>query len=355
MLRRLATALLLLAGSTPALALPTGSGASDPSVVIGVVATLTGPGSIAGQDTVDGINLALKQLGGRFSNQEVRVVVTDDKGSPDVARQQLHRLLERERLDVVLAAGSAPSLAAMLPALDDRRLFLFTLGQVPPEVGGPQCSPWLFNIEAPPDGVHEALGQYLAAEKARRVVVVGPAGAMTANAVAAFKHTFPGEVVAVLNPKPGATTYAPEIEAIAKAKPDAIYSLLTGGMGAAFVRAWGSSTLKGEVPLYPLWSTVERQFLPSMGEVQDLPSIGTWSADVDTPANKRMVTDFEVEYGRPASTWVAQGYDAVFLLDGALKATNGKTVNPDAVRNALRRADFVSTRGSFKFSTNHMP
>lgn len=356
MLKRLASALtLLLAGSSSALALPAGSGASDPSVVIGVVATLTGPGSIAGQDTVDGINLALKQLGSRFSNQEVRVVITDDKGSPDIARQQMHKLLERERLDVVMAAGSAPSLAAMLPAVEGRRLFIFALGQVPPDLGGSACSPWVFNLAPPPDGVHEALGQHLANEKARRLAVIGPAGTLTTNAVAALKRTFPGEVVAVLNPKPGATTYAPELDAIAKAKPDAIYSLLTGGMGGAFVRAWAASPLKAEVPLYPEWPAVERQFLPAMGDVQDLPSIGTWSADIDSSANRKLVADFESEYGRPASTWAAQGYDAVFLLDGALKATNGKTVDSDAVRNALRRADFVSDRGYFKFATNHMP
>jgi branched-chain amino acid transport system substrate-binding protein len=293
-------------------------GASDPSVVIGVVATLTGPGALAGQDAVDGFNLALKQLGSRFSNQEVRVVLADDKGSPDLARQQVRRLMERERLDVVLTALSAPSLSAIVRPLVDGRLFVLNLEQPPPNLGGADCSQWLFNVGAPADGVHEALGQYLAGEKVRRVVVVGPESDLTNAAVAAFKHTFPGQVLAVVSPKPGATTFAPELAAIAKLKPDAVYSLLTGGMAGAFVRAWGASPLKPEVQLYPVWPAVERQFLSAMGDA-------------------------------------AQGYDAAFLLDATLKATNGKTVDSEAVRTALRRADFVSTRGSFKFNTNHTP
>ncbi|MBC7908398.1 MAG: ABC transporter substrate-binding protein [Rhodospirillaceae bacterium] len=361
MLRRLIAVLSLFTWGSLALggaahALPAGSGANDPSIVIGVVATLTGPGALAGQDLVDGFNLALKQLGGRFSNQEVRVVLMDDKGSPDMARQQVRRLMDRERLDMVLTGVSAPSLAAIIKPLIDARLFVLNLDQAPPAMAGADCSPWLFSLAASTEGLHEAMGQYLVSEHMRRVVVVGPQTGMTADAVAALKRTFPGEVTAVLSPRPGATTFADELARIAQIKPDAIYSLLTGGMGGGFVRAWGASPLKGEVPLFPLWPAVERQMLAAMGDAaQDLVSIGTWGNDLDSVPNRRLIADFEVEFGRPPSTWAAQGYDAAFLVDSALKATNGKTSNDEALRTALRRADFVSVRGSFKFNTNHFP
>lgn len=353
MLRRLTAAMIVLLACGQAHALP---GASDPSVVIGVLATLTGPGAIAGQDVVDGFNLGLKQLGGRFSNQEVRVVVTDDKGSPDTARQQIGRLLERERLDMVVTAVSAPSLAAVIRPLVSARLFVLNLDHMPVNLAGADCSPWLFSLAAPTDGVHEALGQFLTAEHVRRVAVVAPQNGLTAEALAAFKHTFGGEVVEVVSPKPGATTFATELDEIARQKPDAIYSLLTGGMAGGFIRAWGAWPLKAEVPLYPVWTAMERPFLPAMGDAaQDLSSVGIWSPDGDSPPNRRLVADFEMEYGRPATTWAALGYDTAFLLDASLKATNGKTVDSEGVRAALRRADFVSVRGGFKFNTNHTP
>ena len=354
MFRRLLTAAaFLLSCSGAAHALP---GAADPSVVIGVVATQTGPGAVSGQDAVDGFNLGLKQLGWRFSNQEVRVVMVDDKGSPDIARQQVARLLERERLDVVLTAMSAPSLAAVIQPLLNARLFVLNLDQMPEELAGAECSPWLFSLAPPAGGVHEALGHYLNGEKVRRVAVVAPPVGMSAQAVTALKHTFGGEVVAVVTPKPGATVFDDELERIAQARPDTIYSLLTGGMGGAFIRAWGAWEHKEEVPLHPVWTTMERPFLPAMGEAaQDVTGIGTWSADLDTPANRRMNAEFESEYGRQATTWAAQGYDAALLLDAALKATNARTSDADALRTALRRADFASVRGTFRFNTNHTP
>lgn len=351
--RLLIAAVLLVLSGGGARALP---GASDPSVVIGVLATLTGPGAITSQDAVDGFALGLKELGNRFSNQEVRVVVVDDKGAPDLARQQVARLLERERLDMVVSALSVPSLAAVVPSLTAARLFVFNLDEMPADLAGPHCSPWLFSLAPPAAGVHEALAQHLVSQKLRRVALVVPPHGPSAPAVEAFRHAFTGEVVAVVTPRPGATTFAADLEQVAAQKPQAVYSLLSGGMGGAFVRAWADWPGRDEVALYPLGGIMERPYLPAMGEaIEDVADIGTWSPDLDNPANRRFVADFELEYGRQATTWAAQGFDAAFLIDSALKATNGKTGDADAVRAALRRAEFGSVRGLFKFNTNHTP
>jgi branched-chain amino acid transport system substrate-binding protein len=357
-MRRLLAVIAIALGLAPqvAHALPAGSGARDPSIVIGMVATLSGPGAMVGQDLVDGFNLALRQLGGRFANQEVRLVVADDRGQPDVAVQQVNRLLGRERLDMVLTGVAPSSLAAFAPSLFEARLFVLNLDQAPAGAAGAQCSPWLFDLAAPVDGFNEALGQYLTAEKVRRLVVVAPDIPLVADHLAALKRTYLGEVAEVLVAKPGAAVYDREIDRIREIKPDAVYSLLAGGTGVAFVRAWGASGLKGELPFFPLPSVLERPMLPAMGDAAlDLLSIGTWSPDLDSIPNKRLVTDFEAEFGRPATIWATQGCDAAFLLDSALKATNGKTGDSEALRTALRRADFVSVRGGFRFNTNHFP
>ncbi len=354
-MRRPFAALLMLLGllPAPARALP---GAADPSIVVGLVATQTGPGALAGQDLVDGFNLALRQLGGRFANQEVRVVPVDDKGSPDQAVAQVRRLLERERVDMVLTGVSLPSLAAIVPMLLDQRLFVFNLDLAPSALAGTGCSPYFFDLAAPLDGAHEAVGTYLTSEGAGRVVVVGPDTDATPAAVAALRRTFPGEVSAVLTPRLGQPVYDAEVARIRALKPDAVYSLLTGGMGVAFARALDSDGVKADIPLIATAAAVERPTLPAMGEAAlEVVSLATWSPDLDSIPNKRMVTEFEAELGRPATIWAARGYDAAFLIDSALRATGGKTGDHDALRAGLRRADFVSVRGRFRFNTNHFP
>jgi branched-chain amino acid transport system substrate-binding protein len=43
------------------------------------------------------------------------------------------------------------------------------------------------------------------------------------------------------------------------------------------------------------------------------------------------------------------------LIDSAVKATKGDLSNKDAVTAALKKADFTSLRGGFKFNTNGYP
>ena len=43
------------------------------------------------------------------------------------------------------------------------------------------------------------------------------------------------------------------------------------------------------------------------------------------------------------------------MIDGALKQTKGNLADKDALRAALKKADFTSLRGSFKFNTNNYP
>jgi branched-chain amino acid transport system substrate-binding protein len=80
-----------------------------------------------------------------------------------------------------------------------------------------------------------------------------------------------------------------------------------------------------------------------------------WAHDLDNPQNRKFVADFQKEYGRLPSLYASQGYDAALLMDAAVRDTKGKLDDQEAVRRALRAANFKSVRGAFKFNTNHYP
>ena len=54
-------------------------------------------------------------------------------------------------------------------------------------------------------------------------------------------------------------------------------------------------------------------------------------------------------------TYAMQGYDTAMLIDSAVKAVKGDLSNKEAVSAALKKADFTSLRGSFKFNINGYP
>ena len=78
-------------------------------------------------------------------------------------------------------------------------------------------------------------------------------------------------------------------------------------------------------------------------------------AFVDTPANRRFVSGYREKYGRYPSFYAAQSYDTVFLIKSAVEAVNGDLDDRDGMRAAMRKADFESVRGPFRYGNNHFP
>src|SRR5690606_21322314 len=80
-----------------------------------------------------------------------------------------------------------------------------------------------------------------------------------------------------------------------------------------------------------------------------------WAPDLDNAANRAFVPAFEAEYNRPPSLYAAQGYDAARLIESALGRVGGRLADKDALRAALKAADFASVRGNFTFNGNGFP
>jgi ABC-type branched-subunit amino acid transport system substrate-binding protein len=80
-----------------------------------------------------------------------------------------------------------------------------------------------------------------------------------------------------------------------------------------------------------------------------------WTHDLNNPANRQFVDAFRKAYGRTPTLYASQGYDAARLLGSALKQVGGDVSDMDAMRDAIRKADFETVRGKFKFSTNQHP
>jgi branched-chain amino acid transport system substrate-binding protein len=84
-------------------------------------------------------------------------------------------------------------------------------------------------------------------------------------------------------------------------------------------------------------------------------SVGHWSIDMDNAANRKFVAEFEKEYQRLPTGYAASGYDTALLIDAAIRKVKGRIENKEALRAALRAADFKSVRGDFKFGANQFP
>ena len=77
--------------------------------------------------------------------------------------------------------------------------------------------------------------------------------------------------------------------------------------------------------------------------------------DLPNEANKRFVTDFKKKYGRDPSFYGSQAYDAAMLINSGVDAVSSDLTRKDAIRDALRKANYASVRGPYRYGNNHFP
>ncbi len=134
-----------------------------------------------------------------------------------------------------------------------------------------------------------------------------------------------------------------------------MFAFFPGGMGIQFVKQYVQAGLRDTIPLYTVF-TVDETTLPALKEA----AIGQyearfWSPDINIPASKRYVADFQKKFGYTPSFYGAQSYDSIMLIDSAVRATKGNLKDTKALIAAMRKADFDSIRGKFTFNVNQHP
>jgi branched-chain amino acid transport system substrate-binding protein len=338
-----------------ALALASAAQAAD-KVKVGFISTLSGPNAAIGIDIRDGFNLAIKLAGGKLGGLPAEVLVADDQLNPDVAKQNADRMLKRDRVDFVTGTVFSNVVLAIAPQVIESKTFFVGPNAGPAQYTGAQCNPFFFVSSWPSEAYSEAAGQYVTQRGFKNVVFLAPNYQGGKDAATGFKRYYKGKLAEEMYTKLGQLDYAAELAQIRAAKPDALYVFLPGGMGINFIKQFVASGMSKDIQLVvPLWGS-DQDIIRAVGDpMLGLFSLGHWTIDLDNAANKKFVAEFEKAYKRLPTGYAASGYDTGLLLDAAIRKVKGKIEDKEALRAALRSADFRSVRGDFKFGANQFP
>lgn len=345
-----------LLGVAAAALLAASPAAAQDDLKIGMITTLSGPGSGLGIDIRDGFMLGLEHLGGQLGGVPTTVVEGDDAREPDTANQLAERMIERDEVDMITGIVWSNLALAIMPRLARSEVFFISPNAGPSILAGRQCNPYFFNVAWQNDNNHEAMGKHVADAGYETAFILAPNYPAGQDALAGFKRFYDGEVVQEVYTQLGQQDYAAEIAQIQSAEPDAVYFFLPGGMGINFIKQYDQAGLKGEIPMFGPAFSFGQDILPAVGEsALGVMNTAQWSPDLENPVNERFVADFQEAYGRIPSLYASQGYDAALLIDSAVRAVGGDLSDDQALIEALRAADFDSVRGDFEFNTNHFP
>ncbi|MGX9355675.1 ABC transporter substrate-binding protein [Roseobacteraceae bacterium S113] len=334
---------LLAAGLMAALA--TGAAAETK---IGMITTLSGGGAGLGIDVRDGFMLAIEQSG----RSDIEVVIEDDQRKPDIAVQLADKMIQSERVDIMTGIIWSNLAMAVIPSATAQGTFYLSPNAGPSQLAGRGCHENYFNVAWQNDNLHEAAGAYANTAGYKNSFILAPNYPAGKDALTGYKRMYEGDLAGEIFTQLGQNDYAAEIAQIRASGADSVFFFLPGGMGISFLKQYADSGV--DLPVVGPAFSFDQGILQAVGDAaMGVVNTSQWNKDIENPTNAAFVASFSETYGRLPSLYASQGFDTANLILSALDTA--AVSDADAFRDALRAAEFDSTRGSFAFGSNHHP
>src|SRR4051812_18911056 len=313
---------MLIAGAVIA-ALAAGPAAAQQKIKIGFISTFSGPQGVMGQFMKESVELAVEHLGGKVGGVPVEIVYGDDQFKPEVGVQVAEEMLKKQNVDFVSGIIWSNVMLAVVPVVTGAGHIMVGTNAGASPLAGAQCNKLYFSTSWNNDQTPEAMGKFLTDSGINDLYVMAPNYQAGKDMVAGLKRYYKGRIVEEVYTKMGQQDYQAEISQLRAKNPKAVFAFYPGGMGIQFLKQYDQAGLRGQLPLYTVF-TVDETTLPALREA----AIGQyearfWSPDLDVPASKKYVADFEKKFGYTPSFYGAQSYDAIMLIDSAVRGTKG--------------------------------
>jgi branched-chain amino acid transport system substrate-binding protein len=346
----------ILMGTVAFVALGSVPAVAQQSVKIGFISTFSGPTAVIGNDMRNSFELALDHLGRKMAGKPVEVIYEDDQQKPEVGKQKTEKLIQSDHVNFVVGYIWSNVLLASLKPVVDSQTFLISSNAGPHQIAGELCSPYFFSTSWQNDQTPQAMGLYMNQKNVKTLYLLGPNYAAGKDMLAGVASTFKGKVIGQeLTKWPDQLDFSAELTKVKAAKPEAVFVFYPGAAGVQFLNQYAQAGLKGTIPLYTAF-TIDSLSLPRQGDLAlGVPGAQQWVNDLPNEANKKFVADFKAKHKAYPSFYGAQSYDAVNLVNSAVVAVKGDLSKKDDMRKEMKKANYASVRGPYKYGNNQFP
>ena len=320
-------------------------------VKLGLVAEFSGPFAQYGQQILGGMNAYMKLHGDSVAGKKIEIVQKDTTGpAPDVAKRLAQELVTRDNVDILVGFGLTPNALAVAPVASEAKKLMVVMNAATSIIT--TKSPYIVRVSMTLPQVTQPMAIWAAKNGMRKVYTVVADYGPGLDAEAAFTKAFKsvgGEIVGSIHTPLQNPDFAPFIQRVKDAKPEAVFLFLPAGeQGIAFMKGYEERGLKqAGIKLIATGDITDDGVLEVMGD----PTLGLstsfhYSAAHDSPENKAFVKAYADANGgklRP-NFMAAAGYDGMAAIYEALKKTNGST-DADKLIAAMKGMNLMSPRG----------
>ena len=325
---------------------------------VGLMLPYTGTYAALGNAIENGFRLYLAEQGGKIGGREVEFSKVDDESDPSKATENVGKLIQRDKVDVIIGSVHSGVAMAMAKAAKDSNTLMIVPNAGADAVTGPMCAPNIFRSSFSNWQPGYAMGEVMAKKGIKKAVTITWKYAAGDESVKGFKEAFTksgGEVIKDLTlPFPNVEFQALLTE-IAAAKPDAVFTFFAGGGAVKFVKDYDAAGLKKTIPLYGSGFLTDGTLEAQGASADGLLTALHYGDSLETPRDKSFRLAYAKAYKLQPDVYAVQGYDAAQILGLGLNAVKGDVSKKAEFAAAVEKAKIDSPRGPFSLSKAHNP
>jgi len=321
-------------------------------VRVGVLTIRSGPIASCGRQMEDGLQFALKERGGAIAGRKVEVYFGDSAGQPAQTRTKTLELVERNRVHVLTGPVAAFEVYAISDYIRQAEMPIIISPAAADDITQRKANPWFVRATSSSAQSSYAMGDYAAKELGyKRAIMIADDLAYGHELNAGFQRAFEdagGKVVQKLWPPLVSPDYGTYIAQL-KQNVDVIFIGFAGSNGFKFFKQY--KEYGGKTPILGGMTAIDESLLQQMGD-DAIGVISTcwYSAQIDTPTNKKFVEGMNRDYKVDPGFYAAATYTNGAVLEAALTRIGAKIEDKTALMAALRASDKVDTaRGPVSF------
>ena len=325
---------------------------------VGLMLPYTGTYAALGNAITNAFKLHVAENGGRLGGRAVEYVVLDDESDPAKAVDNANRIVNRDKVDVLVGTVHSGVQAGMVKIARESGVL-----SIIPNAGfgaatGQLCAPNIFRTSFSNWQTTYALGKVMMEKGLKTCAWITHKYAAGEEMFGGFKEGYEkvgGRIVKDLwLPFPNVEFQALLTE-IAAAKPDAVACFFAGGAAVKFVKDYDAAGLKAKIPLYGNGFLTDGTLQAQGASAQGILTTLHYADALEFPKDKAFRLNYAKAYKLQPDVYAVQGYDAAQLLEIGLKAVKGDMRAGKALFKAMEGVTIDSPRGKWTMSKAHNP
>lgn len=345
----LSTSILTACGTHPSSTAKTDN--SKAPIKIGIATSETGALESYGKQMLQGFSLGIDYAtkGTKtVDGHPIQVIVEDTQTKPDIAKQVATKLLEDDKVDILVGSASSTDALAIEPLARRYKRVMVVEPAVADAITGSQWNQYVFRTGR--DSSQDAIaGAAAIAKPGVKIATLAPDNAFGQDGVKAFKtaaEKLGAKIVREEFPAANATDFTANLERIISAKPDYLFVVWAGSNTPWRQISDMKLTDKG---IKISTGAPDIATLKTMGSLVGMKGFSIYYYTLPkNPVNDWLVSECQKQYGQPPDLFTAGGMSAAIAIVTALEKT-GSDTNADRLISTMEGMSFESPKGTMTF------